>query len=115
MVFNKRDAVKDESVIPLLRTHYRDCVVISAKTHRGIEDLKQKILEILEKSFVDVELSCSAANGKLIAYLHEHANIINSRFDDERATFRLFIEEKLVHKLQMMEDGIQIKEPVRSN
>ena len=110
MVFNKIDAVKEEAVIPLLRSRYKDCVVISAKTHQGIEDLKRKIIEMLEKNFIDVELSCSTANGKLIAYLHEHANIINSRFDDECATFRLFIEEKLVHKLQMMDDGIQIKE-----
>ncbi|HHT9124081.1 MAG TPA: GTPase HflX, partial [Candidatus Wunengus sp. YC63] len=90
-------------------------VMISAKTHQGIEDLKRKIIEMLEKNFIDVELSCSTANGKLIAYLHEHANIINSRFDDERATFRLFIEEKLVHKLQMMDDGIRIKEPAKLN
>ena len=115
MVFNKIDAVKDESVIPLLRTHYRDCIIISAKTHQGIEDLKRKIIEMLEKNFIDVELSCNVANGKLIAYLHEHAHIVNSRFDDERATFRLFIEEKLVHKLQMMDDGIRIKEPAKLN
>ncbi len=115
MVFNKIDAVKEEAVIPLLRSRYKDCVVISAKTHQGIEDLKRKIIEMLEKNFIDVELSCSTANGKLIAYLHEHAHIVSSRFDDERATFRLFIEEKLVHKLQMMDDGIQIKETAKLN
>ena len=115
MVFNKVDAVKEEAIIPLLRSRYKDCVMISAKTHQGIEDLKQKILEILEKNLVDVELSCSAANGKLIAYLHEHARILSSRFDDERATFRLLMEDKLIHKLHMLEDGIQIKETVESN
>jgi len=115
VVFNKIDAVQDDAIIPLLRSRYKDCVMISAKTHQGIEDLKRKIVEMLEKNFVDVELSCSAANGKLIAYLHEHARILSSRFDDERATFRLFIEEKLVHKLQMMDDGIQIKETAESN
>ena len=115
MVFNKIDAVKEEAVIPLLRSRYKDCVVISAKTHQGIEDLKRKIIEMLEKNFIDVELSCSTANGKLIAYLHEHAHIVSSRFDDERATFRLFIEEKLVHKLQMMDDGIRIKEGAKLN
>jgi len=115
MVFNKIDAVKEEAVIPLLRSRYKDCVMISAKTHQGIEDLKRKIIEMLEKNFIDVELSCSTANGKLIAYLHEHAHIVSSRFDDERATFRLFIEEKLVHKLQMMDDGIRIKETAKLN
>ncbi len=115
MVFNKIDAVKEEAVIPLLRSRYKDCVTISAKTHQGIEDLKRKVIEMLEKNFIDVELSCSVANGKLIAYLHEHAHIVSSRFDDERATFRLLMEDKLIHKLRMLEEGIQIKETTRSN
>lgn len=115
MVFNKIDAVKEEAVIPLLRSRYKDCVMISAKTHQRIEDLKRKIIEMLEKNFIDVELSCSVANGKLIAYLHEHAHIVSSRFDDERATFRLLMEDKLIHKLRMLEEGIQIKETAESN
>ena len=115
LVFNKIDAVKEEAVIPLLRSRYKDCVMISAKTHQGIEDLKRKIIEMLEKNFIDVELSCSTANGKLIAYLHEHAHIVSSRFDDERATFHLLMEDKLLQKLRMLDDGIQIKETARSN
>ena len=115
LVFNKIDAVKEEAVIPLLRSRYKDCVMISAKAHQGIEDLKRKIMEMLEKNFIDVELSCNVANGKLIAYLHEHAHIVSSRFDDERATFRLLMEDKLLQKLRMLDDGIQIKETARSN
>lgn len=115
MVFNKIDAVKEEAVIPLLRSRYKDCVMVSAKTHQGIEDLKRKIIEMLEKNFIDVELSCNVANGKLIAYLHEHAHIVSSRFDDERATFHLLMEDKLLQKLRMLDDGIQIKEVVRSS
>ena len=115
MVFNKIDAVKQSAVIPLLRSRYQDCVMISAKTHQGIEDLKRKIMEMLEKNFIDVELSCNVANGKLIAYLHEHAHIVSSRFDDERATFRLLTEDKLLQKLRMLDDGIQIKEVTFSN
>ena len=110
MVFNKIDAVKDESAVPLLRTHYRNCVINSAKTHQGMEELKRKIVEMLERNLVDLEISCSAGNGKLIAYLHEHARIISSRFEDDRATFRLLMEDKLIHKLRMLEEGIQIKE-----
>ena len=113
MVFNKIDAVKDESVVPLLRTHYRNCVIISSKTHQGMEELKRKIVEMLERNLVDLEISCSAGNGKLIAYLHEHARIISSRFEDDRATFRLLMEDKLIHKLRMLEEGIQIKETAR--
>ncbi len=114
MVFNKIDTLKEVAVIPLLRSRYKDCVMISAKTHQGIEDLKRKTIEMLEKNFIDVELSCNVANGKLIAYIHEHAHIVSSRFDDERATFRLLMEDKLIHKLRMLEEGIQIKETAKS-
>lgn len=110
MVFNKIDAVKDESAVPLLRAHYKNCVIISAKTHQGMDELKRKIVEMLERNLVDLEISCSAGNGKLIAYLHEHTRIISSRFEDERATFRLLMEDKLLQKLRALEDDIQIKE-----
>lgn len=110
MVFNKIDAVKDESIAPLLRNHYKDCILISAKTNQGIQDLKRKIIETIERNFIDIELSCSSANGKLIAYLHEHARILSSRFDEQRATFRLLMEDKFVNKLRILDDGLQIKE-----
>ena len=115
MVFNKLDAIKDESIIPLLRSGYKDCIRISAKTHQGIQDLKRKIEEVLERNFIDIEISCNSSNGKLIAYLHEHAHIISSRFDDERATFRLLIEDNLVHKLRMLNNDVQIKDTVTPN
>ncbi|MCF6154623.1 MAG: GTPase HflX [wastewater metagenome] len=115
MVFNKIDAIKDESAVPLLQSYYRDCVMISARTHQGIEELKRKIREILEKNFMEVELTCSPANGKLIAYLHEHAHTLSSRFEEQRVTFRLLIEDKLIQKLRVLDDDIQIKEAVVAN
>lgn len=110
MVFNKIDALKDESVIPLLQSYYRDCIMISAKTHHRIEVLKRKISEILGKNFMEMVLTCSPTNGKLIAYLHEHASILSSRFEEQRVIFRLLMEDKLIQKLHALEDGVQIKE-----
>ncbi len=115
MVFNKIDAIKDESIIPLLQNQYKDCMMVSAKTCRGIEGLKRKIGEILERNFVDVEITCSPANGKVIAYLHEHAHILSSHFDDQRVTFRLFVEDKLIHKLRTLDDTIQVRETIGLN
>ena len=114
MVFNKTDAVKNESIIPLLQSLYSNCVMISAKTLQGIQELKNKILEMLERDFIDVELSCSPANGKLIAFIHEHAHIINSRFDEQQAVFRLHMDCKLANKLRMLDNSIQIKEVSRN-
>ncbi|BBO17560.1 GTPase HflX [Candidatus Brocadia pituitae] len=110
MVFNKIDALKDLSVVPLLQSYYRDGIMLSAKTSQGIEDLKRKIREMLEERFIDVELTCSPASGRLIAYLHEHAHILNSRFEDLRVTFRMLMDERLIQKLWMLDDTIQIKE-----
>ncbi|NUO07583.1 MAG: GTPase HflX [Candidatus Brocadia sp.] len=115
MVLNKIDAVRDESLVPLIQSHFKDCITISAKTRRGIEGLRRKIGEILERNFMDVELTCSPGNGKLIAYLHEHAHILASHFDEQQVTFRLLIEDKLMQKLRMMDDKVQIKEAVEPN
>jgi len=115
MALNKIDAIKEESIIPLLQNRYKDCILISAKTYRGIQDLKRRIGEMLERNFVDVELTCSPGSGKLIAYLHEHARILNSRFDEQQVTFRLLMEDKLIQKLRMLDDNIRIKETVDSN
>ena len=115
MVLNKIDAIKEEAVIPLLQSRYKDCILISAKTHRGVQDLKRRIGEMLERNFMDVEITCSPGNGKLIAYLHEHARILSSRFDEQRVTFRLLMEDKFVHKLRMLDDNIQIKDAAEAN
>lgn len=69
MVFNKVDIIANESIIPLIRNRYGNCVMISAKTQQGIENLKRRIGEELEQNFMEIKLSCSPSNGKLIAYL----------------------------------------------
>ncbi len=110
MVFNKADALQDASVIPLLNKQYVDCMVTSAKTSEGIPSLKHKIEELLERNFREVELSCSSANGKLIAYLRECAHIVSSRFEEQRATFRLLMEDKLIRKLSSLNGDVEIQE-----
>ena len=109
-MFNKIDVLKDVSVVPLLQNNYKDSVVISAVTHQGIAELKRRILETIERRFLCVDLSCSPGNGKLIAYLHGHANIMSEQYVDEQVTFRLLIDKKVVQKIQAMDDSIQIKE-----
>lgn len=64
---------------------------------------------------MDIEITCSPGNGRLIAYLHEHAHVLSSRFEEHRVTFRLLIEDKLMQKLRMLDDTIQMKETTGSN
>lgn len=115
IVFNKVDVLKDVSVIPLLQNNYKDSVVISAMTHQGIAELKRGILETIERHFLCVDLSCSSGNGKLIAYLHGHANIMSEQYVEEQVTFRLLIDKKIVQKIQALDDTVQIEEITSSN
>ncbi|MBF8275320.1 MAG: hflX [Candidatus Brocadiaceae bacterium] len=115
IVFNKIDVLKDVSVIPLLQNNYKDSVMISAMTHQGIDELKRRILETIERHFLCVDMTCSAGNGKLIAYLHGHANIMSEQYIEEQVTFRLLIDKKIVQKIQAMDDTVQIKEVTNTN
>lgn len=115
MVFNKVDIIANESIIPLIRNRYGNCVMISAKTQQGIENLKRRIGEELEQNFMEIKLSCSPSNGKLIAYLQGHAHIISSQFHEQRVTFKLLVEKRRIHKLRIMDGNIQIQEMSLSN
>ncbi|MDR4506834.1 MAG: GTPase HflX [Candidatus Brocadiaceae bacterium] len=109
MLFNKIDAVKDLSIVPLLQNRYRDSIMISAKTRQGLQEVKEKIAAVLERNFVEIELSCNQSSGKLIAYLHEHARILSNTFVEQKALYRLLIDERLLQKLHMLDNDIQIK------
>jgi GTP-binding protein HflX len=109
MVLNKADALTDESVSTFLKNKYNDCITASALKGDGLPELKQRILDYLGKTQVEIDLTCSTENGKLIAYLFENARILNESYHDNSATFHALISKKHLGKLHKLgNDKIQI-------
>ena len=85
LVLNKVDRVQDRTTIDVLRRHYEDTITISAATGQGLEQLAEVVANRLSGGFVTVEIETSSGNGKLLAWLTQHAAELSRTYTDETA------------------------------
>ena len=85
LVLNKVDQVPDQSFVAVLRRHYADTVTISAATGAGVDRLKQLVAERLSGGFVTAEIETGTGNGRLFAWLTQHAEELNRTYTDQSA------------------------------
>ncbi len=75
LVLNKADRVPDRSFLDVLRAHHRDSIAISAARAEGLDRLEQAVREALNERALDVEVETGVENGRVLAYLAQHAQI----------------------------------------
>ena len=85
LVLNKVDQVPDQSFIAVLRRHYKDTVTISAATGEGVDRLKHLVAERLSGGFVTAEIETGTGNGRLFAWLTQHAEELSRTYPDKSA------------------------------
>lgn len=99
IVLNKMDMVRDRTVVDVLRRRFEDSVSISAATGDGLEHLGDVVAERLANGYVDVAIETGAGNGRLFAYLSEHAEIKNREYVDSRVTLWCRVPKGLAGRL----------------
>ncbi len=83
LVLNKVDRVEDQSMVDILRRHYDDTVTISAATGMGLDKLGEIVAERLSGGFAEIEIEASVGNGRLLAWLTQHAEELSRTYTDE--------------------------------
>jgi GTP-binding protein HflX len=86
LVLNKVDRVEDQSFVDVLRRRFEDTVTISAAERQGMDRLASVVAERLSGGFVDAEIETSVGNGRLFAWLTQHAQELSRTYLDESAT-----------------------------
>ena len=86
LVLNKVDRIEDRSFIDVLRRHYEDTITVSAATGDGIDRLTQAVAERLAGEYITAEIETSSGNGKLFAWLSQHARELDRTYTDETST-----------------------------
>lgn len=84
-IFNKTDKVKNEVIFPKHNLK-NELVEISAINGNGIENLLDKIYNVLSQDYIEESLLLPYSKGKDLAYIYENAKIIN-RMDLEEGIF----------------------------
>lgn len=86
LVLNKVDAVRDRTIIDVLRAQYSNTVTVSAATGDGVEKLERLVAERLGPGYVEAEVETDVGNGRLLAYLARHGEIHDKHYVDNRVT-----------------------------
>jgi GTPase len=99
LVLNKIDAVSDRSLVDVLRANHATAISVSAAQKTGLEQLEQIVAERLSDGYVEATLETGAGNGRLFAFLAEHAEVLNRDYTDSRVTVRCRIPRRLLGAL----------------
>ena len=77
MVFNKVDALEEHGVLGALRAEYPEAAFISALRGIGLEDLKRRLLDVIEQDFVERIAYVPMSEAKAISHIHRVADVLS--------------------------------------
>lgn len=89
--WNKVDLIDmdDRSELEAAARHEADTIMISAATGVGVESLVRRFSEVLSSDSREYELEVPVADGKTLAWLHEHGEILGEQCDGKDDTRHL--------------------------
>jgi len=109
IVLNKMDKVRDRAVVDVLRRRFQESVSISAATGDGMDRLGEAVAARLADGYVEVAVETGAGNGRLLAYLADHAEIKSREYTDSRVTLMCRVPKALVDRLADEETVVTVK------
>ena len=98
IVVNKADAA-DPEVLDRLRRHEKHCIVVSARTGKGIEELRALIAGELPRPTIDVDVLLPYDRGDLVSRLHDEADVIASQHTEDGTRVKARVHADLAGEL----------------
>jgi GTP-binding protein HflX len=84
LVLNKIDSASSPAVVNALLSRYPNAVPISAAKGTGLEAFAQAVSDALSRSFIDVDIEAGVDNGRLMAFLAAHGEVLSQRFAETK-------------------------------
>jgi GTP-binding protein HflX len=107
LVINKVDAIPGPARLEGLLNRYPNAVPISAQTGRGLPQLAGAVSDALSHSFLDVDIEMGVDNGRLMAYLEAHGEVLSKKYNQSRAIVHCRIPQRYLGRIE--EDGIAVR------
>lgn len=83
LILNKSDCPGAEDRICMIKERYPNAISISARSGEGMNRLAMAVSDSLTASFVELELRLPVSDGKTIAWLATHAEVLSKHYQDE--------------------------------
>ena len=107
LVINKADAMPDRARLDGLLNRYPNAIAISAKTGAGLSRLATAVSDALSRSFLDVDVEMGVENGRVMAYLAAHGEVLSKKYHDTLVTVHCRIARQYLGRIE--EDGIVVR------
>jgi len=93
-VFNKADIARPTAEAGLLAAATNEHFRVSALRGEGLDPLRHRVLEIVAGREARITVDAHCASGRLLAWLHEFANVLTTTRDDDRLVVEARIEPR---------------------
>ena len=95
-MLNKCDQL-EPTVLAGMQKQFRDAIFTSAHTGSGLDELREKVLLLLEENDEEIELRLAAANpqlGKVRSQISKHGRILEERWEEDQLHLRIRIHPR---------------------
>jgi GTP-binding protein HflX len=99
LVLNKIDSLPDRPARDALLARYPRALGVSARTGQGLPLLARAVSDCLGRGFRDVDVLTDPGNGRLLAWLGRHGEVLSRHFAADRVTIHCRIPAALVGRI----------------
>ncbi len=99
LVLNKIDQLGSERTLNAILKRYPNAVPISAVTRQGFDRLASVVSDALSRSFRNVDVEMPVKNGKMLAYLAAHGEILSTQYSENRVCVHCRIPQKYLGRI----------------
>ncbi len=107
LVLNKSDRVPDRSYLDVLKAHHAESVAISAARGEGLDRLEIAVRSALSQRDLEAEIETGVSDGRVLAYLAQHAQIHNTTYDADRVRLHCHLPRRCLEFL--FEHGVDVR------
>jgi GTP-binding protein HflX len=107
LLLNKIDCVPDTARLHGLINRYPHALPISARSGAGLPQLAHAVGEALSRNFLDLDVEMSVANGRSMAYLAAHGEILSKRYQDSQVVVHCRMPRRYLRRIE--EDGVLVQ------
>ncbi|MFP4055196.1 MAG: GTPase HflX, partial [Phycisphaerae bacterium] len=111
LVLNKVDRIMDPTVRTVLASQYPDALFTSAVTGEGAEQIVSQVMGRSEGLPVRVTLEANCANGRLMQYIAQHAEVESQTYEQATARIEGTMPRNRLEFLHTFGEDVQIVEP----
>ncbi len=99
LVLNKIDAARDRGQVEMLLNRYPNAVPISARRGIGLDKLADLVSRTLSQNFADIDVETGVDNGRLLAYLAAHGEVLSQRYNGSTMLIHCRLAQKYLGRL----------------